>query len=393
MAVLLAVIVFAGLLLARAARVPQPAPARGARPRPHPGTATAPVMPQPGKESQAVLPDIAEAPASSALDAMDQPELLYGFQLLNVDDLPAAQRADLGAQLSTIALPPRSTRLLMSPEFLADTATREFTDLVMHEPLLAGKVIGRVNSAFYALSSPIVSVSHAVTYLGLNAIRTMALQFTLEQAFASEDAQLQEFHARLFDAGTVAAELCTLLAPRLGISDVSIASTQAVLSFLGDFAMPSLLPQDAAIKNWPLGLLDRTCNEQFAMGTNAGVIGALMMEEWDLPQTIRDDVRDINLILVAPCNAPPSRRQARLALSFICARIGERISLGRVQNPEQIKLLGSRQAEHHHLQSYLRYSPLQQLPRVLQETGVRLAIARLIAASERSRSMPVPEAD
>src|SRR6056297_775969 len=328
---------------------------------------------------------ILEAGARSELDEAVLPELLQDFTLLTVDDLEPQRRNELVGQLSTVALPPRSAQQLMSPDFLADADTRKFTELVTHEPLLSGKVIGRVNSAFYGLSSPIVSVSHAVTYLGLNAVRNMALQFTLEQAFASDDPELQAFHARLFDAGTIAAELCALLGPKLGVRDVGAASTQTVLTFLGDFAMPSLLPPRVAIDQWPLGLLDRTANEQFTLGTNAAVIGALLMAEWGLPPAISDDVRDINRLLVTPAEGEMTPRKTRLALSYTCARIAEGIALGRIRDAGQIDPTNDAQVEFFHLRSYLAIPPLVRLPNLLAETGVRLAIARMIAASQRSR--------
>jgi len=390
--VLLAVIGLAVLWWAR-----RPAPARP-RARPHAPasaarSAASPVHATPKPvaipaEPYGPIPAIAailEAGARSELDDAVLPELLQDFTLLSVDDLDPQRREELLGQLSTVALPPRSAQQLMSPDFLADADTRKFTELVTHEPLLSGKVIGRVNSAFYGLSSPIVSVSHAVTYLGLNSVRNMALQFTLEQAFASDDPELQEFHARLFDAGTIAAELCALLGPKLGVRDVGAASTQTVLTFLGDFAMPSLLPGRVAIDQWPLGLLDRTANEQFALGANATVIGALLMAEWGLPAAISDDVRDINRLLVTPADGQATPRSTRLALSYTCARIAEGIALGRIRDAAQIDPLNDAQVEFFHLQGHLAIPPLVRLPKLLEETAVRLAIARMIAASQRSR--------
>lgn len=385
--VLLAVVALAVVWWAR-----RPAPVR-----PPPRAAAAPLRPaakpvtvpaEPGGPIPAIAA-ILEAGARSELDDAVLPELLQGFTLLTVEDLDAQRREELLGQLSTVALPPRSAQQLMSPDFLADADTRKFTELVTHEPLLSGKVIGRVNSAFYGLSSPIVSVSHAVTYLGLNAVRNMALQFTLEQAFASDDPELQAFHARLFDAGTIAAELCALLGPKLGVRDVGAASTQTVLTFLGDFAMPSLLPGRVAIDQWPLGLLDRTANEQFALGANAAIVGALLMDEWGLPAAISDDVRDINRVLITPADGQPSPRNTRLALSYTCARIAEGIALGRIRDAAQIDPANDSQVEFFHLRSHLAVPPLARLPSLFAEAGVRLSVARMIAASERSREKAV----
>ncbi len=352
-------------------------------------TVKAEARPKPKDEMlPAIAAILAEGP--SELDAATMPELLRDFSLFEPDDLNPRKREELAARLTTISLPPRSMQRLMSHEFMANVATREFTDLVTREPLLSAKVIGRVNSAFYGLASPIVSVAHAVTYLGMNAVRNMALQFTLEQAFASEDPELKEFHARLFDAGTIAAELTAVLAPKLGVRDVGAASTQAVLSFLGDFAMPSLLPPRSAFSHWPLGLLERTINEQFMLGANAMIVGRLLMESWDLPATVSDDVADIHRVLVTPAGESVSEREARLALCYACARLAERIAAGRVHDPADIDMLDAGAAEFHHIQSYLEKQPLARLPDYLRAGDTRLVVARMIASVARGREVNQP---
>ena len=369
-------------------RPPAPAAAPAPAPKLVPATDAPLKFPQPDARPIPAIAAILAAGAASELESAEMPELLADLRLLTLDDLTEAQRDELQGRLAGIPLPPRSTQLLMSPDFLAEAATRQFTDLVTREPLLSGKVIGRVNSAFYGLSSPIVSVSHAVTYLGLNAVRNMALQFTLEQAFSSEDPELQGFHARLFDAGTIAAELCSLLGPKMGVRDVGAASTQAVLSFLGDFAMPNLLPGGTAINNWPLGLLERTCNEQLSIGANAAIVGDLLMQEWGMPATVTDDVRDINRVLVTPASENMQARDTRLALCYACARIAEGIALGRIRDPGQIELVNSLEPEYYHLQGYLKVPPLSRLQDMLHAPDARLALSRLIAASQRSRETP-----
>ena len=372
----------------------RPRPARPARARAPIQSRVAPrAAPPAGKaESTAthkdqMLPAIAAilAKDSAELEAAAMPDMLQDFSLLGPGDLDTIQREELAARLAAVPLPPRSTQQLMSPEFMANAATREFTDLVTREPLLSAKVIGRVNSAFYGLASPIVSVAHAVTYLGMNAMRNMALQFTLEQAFASEDPELQEFHARLFDAGTIAAELTAMLAPKLGVRDVGAASTQTVLTFLGDFAMPSLLPPRSAIAHWPLGLLERTSNEQFTLGANAMIVGHLLMEAWELPATVSNDVADIHRVLVTPAGEMVAAREARIALCYACARLAESIALGRVHDPADLDLQGAGAAEFHHLQGYLAKPPLARLPDYLRAGDLKLTVARMIAAVGRGR--------
>lgn len=392
---LMAILTFSGLWYLRRARASratsparhpakarQPAPRHAARPAAAPAAVAAPMTP-PAPPAASAAPD---SPAPPSMEDAELPELLHGFEMLDLEDLPELEREDLLVTLAHMSLPPRATRDLLSPAFLADAATKEFTELVMREPLLSAKIIGRVNSAFYGLSTPIVSVSHAITYMGLTAVRNMALQFTLEQAFASEDPDLQAFHARLFDAGAIAAELSTLFAPKLGIRDVGAASTQAVLSFLGDFAMPGLLPQKSAIDHWPLGLLERTCNEQITLGVNASIAGQLLMRAWEMPHTLSAELRSVHRLLVEPPQESHAENKVKIALSYAAGRVAEGIALGRIHEPGQVSTELARRPECYHLRDMMRAPPLDRLASLADGPGSRLAIARLIAASERSRS-------
>ena len=308
--------------------------------------------------------------------------MLEGFLLLGPNDLGPLEHDELAARAVPIDLPSRAVQQLVSPEFMKNAATREFAELLTRDPLLSAKILSRVNSAFYGLVSPISSVTHAVTYLGMNTVRNMALQFYLEQALTSDDPELRAFHARLFDAAAIAADLSAVLAPRLGMADAGTASTQAVLSFLGDFAMPQLLPAGSAIGNWPLGLLERTCNEQFRLGANAMIVGHLLLEAMEVPPALNQDVADIHRVLVTPASATLSPRQARLALSYACARLAEGVLAGAMEVPTKLDLL-SCGPEFHHLQGYLAKPPLVHLAACLRTSEFKRVLSRAVAATGR----------
>ena len=55
----------------------------------------------------------------------------------------------------------------------------ELGEILSLDPPLSGKILGMINSAFYALPAKITSVSHAVNLLGLNTVKKVALSFSL----------------------------------------------------------------------------------------------------------------------------------------------------------------------------------------------------------------------
>ncbi|MCC5869094.1 MAG: HDOD domain-containing protein [Gammaproteobacteria bacterium] len=375
------------LLLRRPAK-----PARKARGR-HPGCAEA-LDPESTAAMRAAYGELLPGPAARRAETPDAPvdeDMDTGtlaFTLLVVEDLEPGEAARLRARLANIDMPPRAVEQLISPEFMDNASPRELTELLTCEPVLAGKIIGRVNSPFYGLSVPIVSVAHAITYLGVNVVRNMALQFSLEQSFESKNPELRRFHSQLLDVGSIAVTLVEALAPKLGVRDVGAASTQTVLSFLGDFVVPQLSPQYAAIRHWPLGLIERTTSEQFSLGVNAMVVGQLLMETWQLPASIAEDVRDMHRIVVTPASDPVADRDARLALCYTCARLAESIELGQLTDAGQIDIADPRVAELFQLQGYLARRPLAQLPGLFASNEFRRVLARL-SGGRMSRTQPL----
>lgn len=56
-----------------------------------------------------------------------------------------------------------------------ETDPGELVKLIMLDPVLTGKVIKLVNSAYYGLSAPVSSLAQAVVVLGLNTVKNLAM--------------------------------------------------------------------------------------------------------------------------------------------------------------------------------------------------------------------------
>ncbi len=326
--------------------------------------------------------------AGAAAPAGEETHPTLAFDLYEVATLEPADLERLRQRLTGVSVPPRSVQQLMSPEFMEDVSPRALTELLVCEPVLTARIIGRVNSPFYGLRSPISSVAHAITYLGCNAVRNMALQFAMEEALTGKDPALRRFQSQLLDVGAIAVALVEALAPKLGIRDISATSTQTVLSFLGDFVVPRLLPGETASRQWALGLAERTTAEQFSLGANAMVIGQLLMETWELPEGIREDVRDLNRVLVRRVPNPVGERDARLALGYACARIAEGVVLGRIQEPGQIDIDDDCVAEFFQFQGYLARPPLQRLSEILASGEFARSLRRLARGRAAAADSP-----
>jgi HD-like signal output (HDOD) protein len=365
-----AVVAIAGVILSRKSAPPaveSPAAPPTSRPaRPAAGPAVYTPMGQP--------------PPVAAPTAVPAPECLVALRLQRTLQLDPAVRSRLVTLLSQVAQPPASLPRLVSLDVLADAAPRELAELVMREPRLAAKLLGRANSAFYALQSPITSIPHAISYLGINAVRSLALGYLLEATFPSKDPAVRRYSERTWAAAMVAGELCALLAVRLRCHDPAALAMQAVLSFLGEIAVPVLAP-DRADELGQFALPERLAHQQEWLGTSAIVLGSVLMQEWGLPESLVHDVEAAGRLIVTPVNPREGQHAAERALVYTCARIGEAIAGGRLVHAAQLDLAAADDPVLHYLQGYLRLPALARLPDLLASPDAAAMLDRMIAAT------------
>ena len=331
----------------------------------------APIPPVERKASPAPL----TAPASVPIEAPAKPNLrpivrpaspqinarLKNFSPTRSVDLPSEDAEAIMAMLSRIPRPPHALHKLVSPEFLAEANTAQLSEMVIAEPQVAAKVLMTVNSPYYGLKAPLGSIGQAVTFLGMNTVRGICLQYMLGESFRTSDPEIKRVFDRLWNASAFASELCFKLAQLLQLPEPGTLVTQVVLSFLGPVASHSLLRRELVLSMSGAGLLERSLLEQEHLGLCAAEIGSLLMQSWKLPQSIIDNVRDIDLVLVTPPAMVTGQRASRMAFCYVCARLGEKLAQGDVTDLAAYDLAQEPGPEYFHLQSYLKRPELARL--------------------------------
>ena len=357
----------------------RPTPPRSARPAPAatPATTTSP----------AALADAAlrwaaraEAPMAAAAPLPEQapPEALASFQWAAPDSLSAERKQALVEALRRIPRPPAALQQLMSPQFLARASSGELSDLITGEVRIAVKVLANVNSPFYGLRQPVSSIGQAVTFLGLNSVRSLCLQYLLDDSFKARNAEQRRIYDQIWAASSLASELCAKLAPRLGLPDPGAWVAQVLLSFLGHLGTASLMLQRSDAGPPPADLLARCAWSQEALGLTPAEIGGLLLREWSLPATIIDDVCAIDRLLVTPAEAIVSKHSQSVALAYLCARLGERLTAA--DAPATLAGFDPRQepgADYFQLRGYLAAPGLARLKDHLQGTDIQRCLDAL----------------
>lgn len=370
------VIAFAWWMLRRGASAPSATAGRSAPPSGAPAPAARRTSPPPAATA---APATAPNAATPAADTRTVPPALATLQWRREAELDGDCRLTLANAVKGIPRPPRSLQQLLSPEFLARAGSNELGELVMGEPLIAAKVLSTVNSPLYGLRNPVNGIGQAITFLGMNTVRSICMQYMLAEAFKPTLASSQRAFDRIWHASAIASELSVRLGKALNLPDQGALATQVVLGFVGHLAAASLLPP-ASLDSWlAMDRVQRTRYEQDSVGLSAGEIGGLLLKLWELPGGLVDDVCDTSRVLVSPATTVGYGRVPRLALCYLCAHLGERLALDQLPSLEGYDASQDLTPDTFHLQGYLAHPALAQLNAALQSAEVQSAVQNLLS--------------
>ncbi len=348
----------------------------------------APAMPSEGVATQPAAPAALTRPPIVRTVNPQVEAMLQAFEPTRAADLPAADAAAIRNLLVRIPRPPNALHKLVSPAFLASANTTDLSEMVLAEPQVAAKLLAAVNSPLYALHTPLASLGQAVTFLGMNTVRAMCLQYLLDESFTSQDPEIKKSFDGLWQASALASELCFRLAQGLQLPEPGALVTQVVLSFLGPVTSHALLPKNVMLGMASKSFLERSRMEQEQLGLCASELGTLLMQQWELPPGITEPVRQMDLVLTTPCGQMPSPAQERQAFCYACARLGEKLAGGSLQDLAAYALEQDSDPDLYYLQSYLQLPALERMPEMLRKPALAGAIQAMVLAMRFGQPSP-----
>ena len=183
------------------------------------------------------------------------------------------------------------------------------TNEILKDVALTNKLLRLVNSAQYARGSSISTVSRAVSLVGFNGIRNMALSLVLLEHMADKAhaAQLKEEFLRSLMAGTIGAELC----PTLRESEETFIG--AMFQNLGRLLVQYYFPEEARAVRTLVQNTREPMTEHAAalsvLGMSFEDLGQGIAKAWGLPQPL---VKCMSKPTGAPPQATPVDAGERL---------------------------------------------------------------------------------
>lgn len=328
------------------------------------------------------------SPSVGWVRAPEPPAALSSLAWRQPEDLEDSRREQLVQAIRGIPRPPRSFQQLLSPDFVARADSTQLADLVMAEPLIAAKVLGAVNSSRYGLEKPIAHLGQAVTFLGMNTVRSICLQYMLAEAFKPGLASAQRTFDSLWASCGRASELAVHLGKAMNLPQQAALATQVVLGFVGQLAAASLLPA-SRLQHWlEADRIGRTELEQELLGLNASELGQLLMQNWSLPAGLITDVGASGRVLVTPVTQVDTTRVPTLGLAYLCSHLGEHPADARTEDNGQLMQSVTGRADTYHLAGYLNHPALSRLPAALLSVEVQARLAQGLQAQGVAQPQP-----
>jgi hypothetical protein len=266
------------------------------------------------------------------------PPALTALQAGGTPALDDTQRQAVLSRFREVPRPPRLLTQLVSMDLMQAASSHELMALVSGEPVIATKVLGAVNSPAYGLTRAVTSIGQAVTFLGLNSVRAICMQYVLMQTFQADSAERARRLAAMWTASAVAGELTQYPAQRVALPDPGGLTSAVVLSFLGGLAVSVGVPA-AMLQRLPKrDAVARLQAEQALLGLGSPQIGRVLMQHWDLPPSIVAEVDGLGHALYTPFTHRGDTQGLRWAFGHLCVRLGERLAWGELDRVEGFDL-------------------------------------------------------
>src|SRR4051812_6639075 len=162
----------------------------------------------------------------------------------------------------------------------------EIARVICKDPALSSKILRTVNSSFYGRANTISTISHALVLLGLQAVKTLVLGFSLVGNLSK--AKSKGFkHVNYWRRSVYAATAARMLASKLHIVQQEECFLGALLMDIGMLVLDQVLGEeygaahDTVVSHQQLSEVER---KTFGM-THAEASGVLA-EQWKLPPVL-----------------------------------------------------------------------------------------------------------
>lgn len=172
-----------------------------------------------------------------------------------------------------------------------EPSLNELAGIIASDPALTAKMLRVANSGFYALKYEVSSIEKALTVLGVNILKNIALSFVIAQEMRGPQDQGFDFDY-FWRRSVTAAVAAELLADQIGHRSDDTFVT-ALLTDIGILILHQSMPEEYlhVFEEKKLSGDSAAEVESRMLGINHCEMGSGILERWELPDSIYQPIR------------------------------------------------------------------------------------------------------
>ncbi|MFA6499986.1 MAG: HDOD domain-containing protein [Desulfurivibrionaceae bacterium] len=215
--------------------------------------------------------------------------------------------------------------------------------IITRDPALTATVLKLANSAYYGMSREVTSLERAVTVLGFDTIKNLALTLSVFHVFKNQEGQLFDLKDLWYHslAVALAAKHLALHSPALACDKTlpEQAFICGILHDIGKIAFAQNLPAELAeiLKQTRSGTSAQHEIEKTILGFNHQKAGQAMAETWNFPEDYQTVIRMHHAPSVAPAGNDPKIAGLVMAV-YLGNKIAKALHLGESTDPHMAQV-------------------------------------------------------
>lgn len=201
----------------------------------------------------------------------------------------------------------------------ADASMADMARVIKGDPAFVGRLVKAANGLVAENRRAVVSVQEALLVLGLPAVRTMALGFSLLSNYRQGACAAFDYE-RFWSSSMLMGLAMKLVSQRVRAMAADEAFSLGLLARIGELALATLYPAEYAgvleeVQRHPSA--HRSDLERQALAIDSRELSAAMLVDWGIPATLASAVQ--NFTEPDPGAAAPGSRDERLMYSLALA--------------------------------------------------------------------------